>query len=69
MVVFHLTLDTCSLCFTPCCKETASPGGERAAAPEMEMDLQLAAEATGIQPEQTPAPFHLMTRRNPGGRH
>ncbi len=47
----------------PHCKETTSLGGEWAAAPEM--DLQFAAEATGIQPEQTQAPFRLMTWKNP----
>ncbi len=43
-------LVTCSLHFTPRW-ETISPGGERAAAPET--DLQLAVEATVNQPEQT----------------
>ncbi len=38
-------------------KENTSQGGERAAAPET--DLQLAAETAQIQPEQTPAPFRL----------
>ncbi len=38
-----------------CCKETTSSGGERTAAPEM--DIQVAAEAARIQPQQTPAPF------------
>ncbi len=42
-------------------KETTSPGGERAAA--LETDLQLAAEATRMQPERTPAP--LGSRKNP----
>ncbi len=36
------------------------PGGERAAA--QETDLQLAVEATRIQPEQTPA-FHLTSQK------
>ncbi len=35
-------------------------GGVRVAAPET--DLQLMAEATRIQPEQTPAQFHLISR-------
>ncbi len=38
-------------------KEQPSPGGQWAEAPEM--DLQLVAETTRIQAEQTPAPFHL----------
>ncbi len=42
-------------CFLPRCMETTSPGGERVAAPET--DLQLAAGATRIQAEQSPAPF------------
>ncbi len=46
----------------PRLEETTSLGGERAAA--LETDLQLAAEATRIQPEQTPAPFRLMSRKN-----
>ncbi len=50
---------TCSLRFTPRREETTSPGGEWAAAPET--DLQLAAEATQFQPEQTPAPFGLIS--------
>ncbi len=44
-------------------KETTSPGEEQAAAPET--DLQLAAEATWIQPEQTPVLLHLMLQENP----
>ncbi len=36
--------------------------GERVAAPETAH--QLAAEATQIQPEQTPAPFRLTSRKN-----
>ncbi len=63
VAVFHLKLGYMLLHFTPPCKETTSLGGERAAAPET--DLQLAAEATGIQPEQTPVPFHLTSRKNP----
>ncbi len=54
---------TCSLHLTPRCKETTSPGGERAAGPET--DFQLAAEATRMHPEQTPTPFRLMSRKNP----
>ncbi len=38
-------------------------GGEQAEAPET--DLQLAAEATEIQPEQTSAPFRLTLWKNP----
>ncbi len=53
---------TCFLHFAPRCKEATSPGGELAAAPET--DLQLTAEATGIQPEQTPPSFHLMLRKH-----
>ncbi len=46
----------CEVHLSPSCKETTLPGGEQAAAPEM--DLQLAAEATWIQSEQTPANYN-----------
>ncbi len=52
-----------SLCFTPRCQETSSLGGELMAASETV--IPLVAEATGIQPEQNPAPFHLMWQKNP----
>lgn len=45
-VVFYLMLDYSSLCFTSHCKDTTSPGGERAAAPET--GLKLASETTQI---------------------
>ncbi len=36
----------------------------------MFLHIQLAAEANGIQPEQTPALFRLILQKNPpGGRH
>ncbi len=62
---FHLTLGvTCSHPPPPpCWEETTSPGGERAAASET--DLQLAAEATRIQPEHTPAPSDFAEKSDP----
>ncbi len=51
--------------FTPRCKETTSPGGEWVAAFFSAAKLQLAAEATEIQSDQTPATFCRMSQKNP----
>ncbi len=48
--------------FAPRCEDTTSLGGERVAAPET--DPEFAAEVTGIQPQQTPAPFRLTSWKN-----
>ncbi len=59
----HVRLHVPSISLTATRRPPPPPGGERVAAPEM--DLQLVAEAIGIQPGQTPALFRLISRKNP----